>query len=152
MRNKMKRMGIILSLLILITSCDQKKKDSIAIRTTEINSLTQNPLAESIKRGKQVYMDMCVTCHLPDGKGVENIYPPLANSDYLIKKQDESIRAIKYGLQGEIVVNGVTYNQIMASMGLYDDEVADVMNYINNSWGNKNDKIITEAQVANIKE
>jgi len=148
----MKRIILCFLIVAVIVSCDKKKKDSGVTLVSENYTNVQDPLAESIKRGKEVYLDMCVTCHLPDGKGVPNIYPPLANSDYVIKKPEESIRAIKYGLQGEIVVNGVTYNQIMASLGLYDDEVADVMNYISNSWGNKADRMFTEEEVANISE
>ena len=109
-------------------------------------------LQKSIKRGKDVYMDMCVTCHLPNGEGVPKVYPPLAKSDYLMKKRAESIRAIKYGLKGKIVVNGVAYKGIMSSLGLYEDEVADVMNYITNSWGNKNPKMITEEEVEKIEK
>ena len=45
-----------------------------------------------------------------------------------------------------------TYNGNMAALGLSDDEVADVMNYITNSWGNKNDKMITEEEVSEIKK
>ena len=69
-----------------------------------------------------------------------------------MKKREESIRVIKYGQEGEIVVNGKTYNSNMAALGLSDDEVADVMNYITNSWGNKNNKIVTEAEVSSIKK
>jgi mono/diheme cytochrome c family protein len=112
-----------------------------------IDELQTSPLVESIKRGKEVYTDMCVTCHLPSGKGVANVFPPLAKSDYLMNKRTESIRAIKYGLQGKITVNGATYNQIMSPLGLEDDEVADVMNYITNSWGNKNLKMTTVKEV-----
>lgn len=109
-------------------------------------------LQESIKRGKEVYMDMCVTCHLPNGKGVPKVYPPLAGSDYLIEKREESIKAVKYGIRGKIVVNGVEYRGIMSSLGLDDDEVADVMNYITNSWGNKNTKMITTEEVGKIEK
>lgn len=109
-------------------------------------------LKESMKRGKQVYMSMCVSCHLPNGKGMGKIYPPLANADYLLEKREESIRAVKYGLKGKIVVNGVTYNNMMAPLGLDDKEVADVMNYILNSWGNKSDKIVTEKEVKTISK
>jgi mono/diheme cytochrome c family protein len=112
-----------------------------------IDEMQTSPLAESIKRGKEVYTDMCVTCHLPSGKGVANVFPPLAKSDYLMNKRTESIRAIKYGLQGKITVNGATYNQIMSPLGLEDDEVADVMNYITNSWGNENLKMTTVKEV-----
>ena len=53
---------------------------------------------------------------------------------------------------GEIEVNGKVYNGVMAPMGLSDQEVADVMNYVMNNWGNKQEKMVTEAEVAEIKE
>lgn len=111
-----------------------------------------DPLKESIERGSEIYADFCISCHLPNGEGVANIYPPLAKSDYLLKNRNESIRGIKYGQEGEIMVNGKTYNNTMAALGLSNDEVADVMNYITNSWGNKNDKIVTEEEVFKIKK
>lgn len=111
-----------------------------------------NALKSSIERGKEIYTDFCVSCHLPNGKGVERVYPPLANSDYLIKNREASIKGIKFGMQGAITVNGKKYNGIMTPLGLSDDEIADVMNYITNSWGNKNDKIVTEDEVSKIKK
>ncbi|AUP78337.1 c-type cytochrome [Flavivirga eckloniae] len=126
---------------------------SVIIVSTNQNHKPQiDPLKESIQRGKEIYTDFCVTCHLPDGKGVEKVYPPLANSDYLKKNREASIRGIKYGQKGAIVVNGETYDGYMAPLGLSDDEVADVMNYITNSWGNKNDKIVTEKEVSKVKK
>ncbi|GAA4280934.1 c-type cytochrome [Gaetbulibacter aestuarii] len=113
---------------------------------------SQDPLQESIKRGADIYTDFCMNCHLASGEGVANVYPPLANSDYLMKNRKESIHGLKYGQQGEIVVNGKTYNNFMPPPGLGDDEIADVMNYINNSWGNKNTEMVTEAEVASIKK
>lgn len=109
-------------------------------------------LEDSKKRGKEIYTDFCVTCHMPNGEGMTKVFPPLAKSDYLMNNREASIRGIKYGQAGEITVNGVTYNSAMSAMGLSDDEVADVMNYITNSWGNKNDKIVTEEEVAKIKK
>lgn len=111
-----------------------------------------NALKASIEHGEEIYTDFCVSCHLPNGKGVERVYPPLANSDYLLKNREASIKGIKFGMNGEIVVNGKKYNSVMAPLGLSDDEIADVMNYISNSWGNKNDKIVTEAEVSKIKK
>ena len=118
-----------------------KKEDSY----TEINQ--DSKLAESIKRGKEVYTDMCISCHMANGEGIPRIYPPLAKADYLMEKREASISAIKYGLKGKIVVNGITYKNMMSRLGLLDDEVADVMNYITNSWGNKNSKMITIEEV-----
>jgi len=126
---------------------------SLFIFNSNTNSYkSQDPLKESIERGSEIYTDFCMSCHLPNGEGVENVYPPLAQSDYLIKNREASIRGIKYGQEGKIVVNGKTYNNVMAPLGLSDDEVADVMNYITNNWGNKNEKIVTEEEVFKVKK
>ena len=107
-------------------------------------------LKASMERGKIVYEDFCVTCHLPTGEGVENTFPPLANSDYLMNNREASIRGVKYGQRGELEVNGVIYNNTMMPMGLADEEIADVMNYVYNSWGNKNEKLVTAEEVAGV--
>ena len=73
-------------------------------------------------------------------------------SDYLKDNRELSIKSIKYGQKGEITVNGVIYNGVMAPMGLTDEEVADVMNYITNAWGNTNNKMITVEEVSQIQE
>lgn len=107
-------------------------------------------LTQSIERGGLIYEDFCVTCHLPDGNGVEKVFPPLAKSDYLKDKRPESIKAIKFGQKGEIVVNGVVYNSVMVSPGLTNKEVADVMNYISNSWTNINKNRVTALEVSKV--
>ncbi len=115
--------------------------------------LSQDPaLEESMQRGSEIYADFCVTCHLEKGEGVANTFPPLAESDYLIKNREASIRGVKYGQQGKIIVNGVTYNNAMAPLGLEDEEVADVMNFVMNSWGNTQDKMVTLEEVEAIKK
>ena len=63
------------------------------------------------------------------------------------------MRAVKYGLMGKIKVNGVDYDNMMPNPGLGNDEIADVVNYISNSWGNSSDKkIVTEKMVEETKE
>jgi len=115
-------------------------------------TIQQDQKKESIERGSLVYEDFCITCHLASGEGLKGTFPPLAKSDYLLNNREASIRGIKYGQKGEIIVNGEKYNSFMAPLGLSDDEVADVMNYILNSWGNTSDKIVTEEEVAKIKK
>lgn len=105
-------------------------------------------LEESINRGAEIYSDFCINCHMANGEGVEKTFPPLAKSDFLLNKREESIRGVKYGQQGYILVNGVAYNNIMPPMGLEDEEISDVMNYILNSWGNKSDSIVTPEEVS----
>lgn len=120
---------------------------------TAIFSLTaQDDLNQSIERGKTLYMESCVTCHLANGQGMKGTFPPLAKSDFLVKYPEKSIHSIKFGMNGKVVVNGVTYNNAMPPSGFADDEIADVMNYIRNSFGNKNTQMVTEKMVAAVKE
>ena len=114
-------------------------------------TFSQNKVEDSYKRGQMLYDDFCVRCHLPDGTGETGLIPPLANADFLQDIQ-ATVQSIKYGIHGPITVNGVIYNNTMAPMGLENDEIADVTNYILNSWGNSADVIVTEAYVRGIKE
>ena len=115
------------------------------------SSLAQQSSGDSYMRGQMLYVDFCVRCHLPDGTGETGLIPPLANADFLQDIQ-ATVQSIKYGIHGPITVNGVIYNNSMAPMGLENDEIADVTNYILNSWGNSADVIVTEAYVREIKE
>jgi mono/diheme cytochrome c family protein len=134
---------LLLALIIALTSCKEEKKADYATPTAVKENVQKTPLELSVKRGKEIYSELCVTCHLPSGKGVAGAFPPLNPSDWLVKKRKESIHAVKYGLKGEIVVNGATYNSVMLPLGLEDDEVADVMNYTIQTW-NKGEMVTVE--------
>lgn len=121
---------------------------TLLLSLQEIQS--QSTLAASIQRGESIYTGYCVTCHLTNGEGIPAVFPPLAKSDYLMNNRLGSIRAIKQGMDGEVTVNGMTYNSIMSSFGLDDQEVTDVMNYILNSWGNQGAEV-TLAEVRSVK-
>jgi mono/diheme cytochrome c family protein len=101
-------------------------------------------LKASVARGKELYTSYCISCHMEQGEGIENIYPPLAKSDYLMADTKRSIQQIKSGISGEIKVKGVTYNGEMTGFDLSDEEVSDVLNYIRNSWGNKGEAVKPE--------
>ena len=103
--------------------------------------------AESIEAGAEIYQDFCVQCHLTNGKGVSGVFPPLQSSDYLLENVDLSIAGIKYGLKGKIIVNEEEYDGVMNNQGLDEEEIADVMNYILNQWGNSSDDFVTQERV-----
>jgi len=106
----------------------------------------QPPLEASKKRGSAIYMATCGSCHMPTGEGLEGVFPPLAKTNYL-KDQKRAIGIVLNGQEGEITVNGVKYDSHMAGFDhLKDQEIADVLNFVSNSWGNKN-PVITPAQV-----
>lgn len=107
---------------------------------------------ESIVAGEEIFQDFCLQCHLTTGAGVSGVFPPLKDSDYLMNNIDKSIAGIKFGLKGEIVVNDEIYDGVMAKQGLDNEEIADVMNYILNQWGNSYDAQITTQQVSEVQK
>ncbi len=153
MKKHLKRFFILeVTVFILsISIAAQKGKSDTKYVSYPKQEVQDTKLSESIIRGKEIYADFCMQCHLPDGKGTPNVFPPLAGSDWLINKRKESIHSIKYGLNGPIQVNGKPYNSAMTSLGLEDEEIVDVMNYIMNSWGNTQEKIVTLQEVSDIK-
>ncbi|MGZ8771773.1 MAG: c-type cytochrome [Acidimicrobiia bacterium] len=86
--------------------------------------------------GADVYARSCVGCHQPNGKGISGNFPPLAGNP---KVQDAAYveGVIRNGMQGELVVDGVTYNGVMPVFGdkLSDDEITAVIDYVQNRLG-----------------
>jgi mono/diheme cytochrome c family protein len=115
--------------------------------------MPEQNLNESIKRGKEVYTLFCQSCHMEDGKGMPEVNPPVAKADYLKKPAKTLIGVILNGQTGEVVVNGKKYNAIMPPQPyLTDVQIADVLNYIRNSWGNKIRGTITPALVKTLRK
>jgi mono/diheme cytochrome c family protein len=139
----------LLALALVFTSCGNDKKKE-ATDNYATNTVQQTPLEESVSRGKEIYSELCVTCHMPNGKGVPGAFPPLNPSDWLTNKRKESIHAVKYGLKGEIVVNGASYNNVMLPLGLDDQEVADVMNYTIQTWNSG--EVVTSEEVKAVEK
>lgn len=93
---------------------------------------------QDILQGQILYITHCSNCHQADGSGLGQLIPPLAGADYLIENPGKAICGIKNGMKGEIVVNGVSYNQPMpANPKLTALEIAQIMTYIGNTWGNE---------------
>ncbi len=90
---------------------------------------------QSTVSGAAVYNRSCITCHQGTGAGIPGAFPPLAKSDFLADKEKTISQVIK-GYQGELVVNGVKYNNVMPPQQLNDEEIAAVLTYVNTSFGN----------------
>ena len=88
--------------------------------------------------GKTLYMTYCSNCHQANGKGLAKLYPPLAKSDYLMEDIKRAACIIRNGQSGSIVVNGIAYEMPMpAQQKLSNIEIAQLLTYITNSWGNQ---------------
>ncbi|MBS1949364.1 MAG: hypothetical protein OJF59_001853 [Cytophagales bacterium] len=107
---------------------------------------TKFTLKESIERGKDIYITHCLTCHMEQGEGTDGFYPPLAQSDYLKANKKKSIEVVLYGASGPMKVNGYEYDEKMEGFAFTDEQVSDVLNYVRNSFGNK-ESVITPEEV-----
>ena len=100
---------------------------------------TQPSPKDSIERGKKVYGDYCIACHQADGSGVPKMNPPLINTSYVTGDKRRLVSIVLNGLKGgEVEIDGNTYDSPMTPHDfLNDQQIADVLTYIRNSFGNK---------------
>ena len=107
---------------------------TVATRAAAAGTLT---LDMQIKAGGALYNGACSVCHQANGEGLAGVFPPLAKSDYLTSDKARAIAVVLNGLTGPIKVNGKDYNSVMPPMSqLADDEVANLLTFAGNSWGN----------------
>lgn len=100
--------------------------------------------------GSHLFASICAACHQPTGLGRPNMFPPLASSDYLNADKQRAIEIVIHGRQGEVVVNGQTFNNTMPSFPLTDDDIANVLTYVYNSFGNSGLEV-TPQEVKNLR-
>lgn len=117
---------------------------ALTLISTTASFKQSSDLKESMERGKDIYIQNCVTCHMQNGEGIEGVYPPLAKSDYLMEDKSRAIKQVLEGAIGNMIVNGKKYNGFMTGFPLNDKEVSDVLNYIRNSWSNRGQMITPE--------
>ena len=78
-----------------------------------ISCSTRDPkFQQYFVQGQVLYEKHCSNCHQKNGQGLGRLYPPLALSDFLKNNVDKSMCIMKYGIQGEITVNGQSYGRI----------------------------------------
>lgn len=103
-----------------------------------------------VAQGKKVFSNNCAMCHQANGEGIPSVFPPLAKSDYLAKiasaeSRDTLIGIPTNGLTGKVTVNGTEYNSVMPALSaLTEEELAAVLTFITNSWGNSAKPVTVE--------
>jgi mono/diheme cytochrome c family protein len=100
--------------------------------------------AEKIQLGKRLFTSICAACHQPTGQGLPNVFPPLAGSDFLNADKNRAIAIVIHGRQGEVVVNGNKFNNNMPAFPLSDQDIAYVLTYVYNSFGNSGLEVAPE--------
>jgi len=107
---------------------------------------------ETMKRGLAVYSRTCIACHQANGMGLPPVFPPLANSSVVVGDATLPIKFILHGLMGPLTVGGTTYNSMMPAVaGVNDQEIADVLTYVRQSFGNQG-TLVTPDQVKAVRD
>ena len=102
-------------------------------------------LEDQVKAGQQLFAGTCSVCHQANGAGLPGVFPPLAKSDYLAADHKRATAAVLHGLNGKVTVNGQEYNSVMPPMNqLNDDEVANILTYVINSFGNAGGRVSSD--------
>jgi nitrite reductase (NO-forming) len=139
-----------------------KQEDSAAVADeapAEPVALTEPVAANVLSRdeqmtaGKAVFASTCAACHQASGAGIPGSIPPLAGSDFLVKNEKERvIGVVLNGLTGPVRVNGAAFNSVMPTWNhLSNDELANVLTYVFNSWGNPQ-TVVAPADIARVRQ
>jgi mono/diheme cytochrome c family protein len=92
----------------------------------------------SVASGKIVYTNVCLPCHMADGGGVQSMNPPLIKTSYVLGDKATLIKIVLNGFNEDVEINGQRYSNTMSSHDdLKDKQIADVLTYVRNSFGNK---------------
>jgi mono/diheme cytochrome c family protein len=111
----------------------------------------------SIAAGKNIYMATCFACHQATGMGVPGAFPPLVGTPYVHEDDRRLVAIVLKGIVGALTVDGKVYatgmpNPMLTFPQLKDDKnVADVLNYVRNNFGNKNERPITPEFVGKVR-
>lgn len=102
-------------------------------------------LSEQALRGRRVYQIYCMSCHQADGSGLGGIYPPLSGTDWVVGDKGRLIRLVLHGMQGPVEIGGERYDNLMPGQyQLSDDQVADVLTFVRQSFGNDAESVAAD--------
>lgn len=136
---KVQYISIVFGFLLLAFGfqfCSGKKSDSNISSTATIKQ------QQYYVQGEQLYLKHCSNCHQKNGTGLGLLYPPLAKSDYVDNNFESVICLMRYGIEGELTVNGKSFNKAMPGIpSLSDLEIAEIATYLYNTWDHQRNSI-----------
>ncbi|MEI6890115.1 MAG: c-type cytochrome [Bacteroidales bacterium] len=148
----MKRFAILLLLVfasgLILSSCGSGSQP--ATEEKSVASALPADIQAMMPKGEQIYKTKCVVCHQTTGLGVENVFPPLASSDYLLADKARAVAQTLNGSKIEMTVNGKKYTQEMTPQVETKEDAVAVINYVLNNFGN-NGGFVTLDEVKSVE-
>ena len=126
--------------------------------TATVASFADDDIKASAERGKAIFMQTCMACHMPTGMGIPGAFPPFDGSEYVQGDTRRLVALVIKGYMGPITVKGVNFNNILIAVDTQfpilkeNAKLADVLNYIRTAWSNKADAAITPDFVQKIRD
>ncbi len=115
------------------------------------NRIQTSQIVQKKYPGEKVYKKYCISCHQADAGGVPNLNPPLIQTTYVLGDKERLINIVLHGLNENIEIDGETFSNPMPPLSiLKDQEIADVLTYVRNNFGNKA-SAITAAEVKMVR-
>lgn len=147
---QVKRVSLVLLVIsVCLSATAQTKKPATGSKPVK-KSGTAAISPATMGRGKVVYNLYCVSCHQPDGGGVPSMNAPIVKTSYVLGPKNRLIDVILKGMQ-DVEIDGETYSNVMPSHSfLTNQQIADVLTYVRNNFGNKA-SAVTVAEVAAVR-
>ena len=134
----------VITLFVLLNSIAQTKPQP----TPKPKPATPAPINKAVMdRGKKVYDMVCIACHQADGGGMPPMNPPLIKTKWVLGNKKDLVKIVLKGLKGgEIEIDGDTFNNPMPAQEslLNDQQIADVLTFVRNTFGNKASVVTVE--------
>lgn len=142
---------IMCSCIALIVLAQTRKPVVQVKKTTTTTTKSTTSGKPSLAAGQQLYSKVCITCHQKDGGGVPRLNPPLIKTSYVLGDKANLIQIVLKGLNKPIEIEDEQYtNPMPAQAQLTDQQIADVLSFVRNSFGNKA-SVVTPAEVKAVR-
>lgn len=141
MKNKFSKQQIFTAIAALLASGGLFTNIAYAEDATN-----ERPPKGALENGQAAYLANCAACHQPNGQGLKGAFPPLAKSDFLKAPYTDAIGVVINGRTGEMIINGEKYNNTMPAMShISDNDIADILTYVANTWSNPGGTVTADA-------
>jgi mono/diheme cytochrome c family protein len=113
-----------------------------ALHAQAKRTVHHSSLRATMARGKIVYNNICLACHMANGHGVPTMNPPIVNTEYVLGDKTRLIKIVLNGFKEDVQINGQSFsNNMTPHKDLTDRQIADVLTFVRKSFGNKASRI-----------